>query len=144
MKILMNSIATLVILSNSVVSVGYTDTHKTVKEEKVIVQESKHVDNNYIEKEFKLTAYCPCTKCSGKWGNSTASGKKAKSDHTVAVDRNVIPLGTEIEINGKKYMAEDVGGGVKGNHIDIYFNTHQETVEFGVKYEDVKIYKEDQ
>lgn len=143
MKILKNVAITLVILSNSVVSVGYMDKSITIKKASVAVQDNKTVNKDYIEKEFKLTAYCPCKQCSGKWGNSTASGKKAKSDHTVAVDKNVIPLGTMVEIGGKKYTAEDVGGGVKGNHIDIYFNTHQETVEFGVKYQNIKIYKED-
>ena len=45
----------------------------------------------------------------------------------------------EVEINGKEYVAQDVGGGVKGNHIDIYFNTHGETREHGVRNAEVFI-----
>ena len=40
---------------------------------------TKAEDNEvqYLGK-YKLTAYCGCKKCSGKWGTRTASGKKAK------------------------------------------------------------------
>lgn len=90
--------------------------------------------------KFKLTAYCGCSSCSGKWGNKTASGTRAKADHTVAVDRKVISLGTKLKINGEDYKAEDVGGGVKGKHIDIYFKSHKEALEFGLK-KNQKVYK---
>ncbi len=36
-------------------------------------------------------------------------------------------------INGVIYTAEDCGGGVKGNHIDIFFNTHGETRAYGTR-----------
>jgi 3D (Asp-Asp-Asp) domain-containing protein len=48
-------------------------------------------------------------------------------------------MGTKLLINGKEYVAQDVGGGVKGNHIDIYFNTHGETREHGVRNAEVFI-----
>ena len=86
---------------------------------------------------FKLTAYCPCKSCSGNWGNSTATGVKAKPNHTVAVDPKVIPYGTKLYINGTVYVAEDCGGAVKGNIIDIYFETHKEVNQFGRMWSDV-------
>lgn len=89
--------------------------------------------------EYKLTAYCPCVKCCGKSDGITATGVKAKSGRTVAVDPNVIPLGSEIIIDGICYTAEDVGGAVKGNVIDIFFDTHEEALQFGVQYKDVNI-----
>ena len=88
---------------------------------------------------FKTTAYCPCYQCSEGWGRLTSSGALATADYTVAVDRRVIPMGTKLLINGKEYVAQDVGGGVKGNHIDIYFNTHSETREHGVRNAEVFI-----
>lgn len=91
---------------------------------------------------FKLTAYCPCKECSGKWGNLTASGKKAKQGRTIAVDKSIIPLGTQVKIKNKVYVAEDVGGAVKGKHIDVYLDSHKETVNFGVKYINVEILEE--
>lgn len=89
---------------------------------------------------YKLTAYCGCRSCSGKWGTRTASGRKAKAGRTIAVDRRKIKLGTKLKIKGKTYVAEDVGGGVKGKHIDIYFKSHRKVRKFGRK-NNVKIYK---
>ena len=88
---------------------------------------------------FKLTAYCGCYSCSGKWGNGTATGTIAKANHTIAVDPDVIPYGTEVYIDGKRYVAEDCGGAIVGNKIDVYHETHAEATEFGVKYADVFI-----
>jgi len=80
---------------------------------------------------FRLTAYCPCYSCSEGWGRHTSSGALAVSNHTVAVDRRVIPIGSRLMINGTVYTAEDVGGGVRGNHIDIFFDSHAQTRQFG-------------
>lgn len=90
--------------------------------------------------EFKLTAYCPCSKCCGKWANGiTSTGVTAKAGRTIAVDPKVIPYGTEVIINGHTYIAEDCGGAIKGNRIDVYFDSHSEALKFGVKYADVYI-----
>ncbi|MCI7795566.1 MAG: 3D domain-containing protein [Lachnospiraceae bacterium] len=86
---------------------------------------------------FKITAYCPCLQCSEGWGRQTSSGALATANHTVAVDRRVIPIGSRLLINGQEYVAEDIGGGVRGNHIDIYFNTHAETTQHGVRSTEV-------
>lgn len=69
----------------------------------------------------------------------TASGKKAKVRHTIAVDPRIIPLGSKVKIKGRWYTAEDKGGLIKGNRIDIFMNSHKETVKFGVKRLRVKI-----
>lgn len=92
--------------------------------------------------EFKLTAYCPCAECSGPWGNMTSTGVIAQTEHTVAVDPKIIPYGTKLLIGDTVYTAQDCGGAVKGNVIDIYFATHAETYEFGVQYSKVYIYQE--
>ena len=87
--------------------------------------------------QFKLTAYCPCYSCSEGWGRMTSSGRLAQERHTIATDPNVIPEGTKVEINGVVYTAEDIGGGVRGNHIDIFYESHEECLEFGVRYAEV-------
>ena len=86
---------------------------------------------------FKLTAYCPCSSCSEGWGRNTSTGAMAIANHTIAVDPRVIPYGSKILINGIVYTAEDKGGGVRGNHIDIFYNTHQEARALGVRYQEV-------
>lgn len=87
-----------------------------------------------ITEVFTLTAYCPCKKCSGKWGNETAIGVKAKEGRTIAVDPDIISLGTVVRIDGLGvFMAEDTGGGIKGDRIDVYFENHSEAVKFGVQ-----------
>lgn len=73
---------------------------------------------------FKITWYCPCRKCSGKWDHQTSSGAYATEGRTVAVDKKVIKEGTHLLINGHEYVAEDTGGGVIGNHVDIFNESH--------------------
>lgn len=96
---------------------------------------------NIVEEDFVVTAYCSCSHCSDDWGTNTASGKKATQGRTIAVDTSKIPLGTEVEINGHTYIAEDVGGKIKGNRIDVYFNSHSEALDFGKQYLTVKYKK---
>lgn len=74
---------------------------------------------------FKITGYCPCYSCSEGYGRRTASGRLAIAGRTVAVDPRVIPLGTRLLIDGKEYVAEDIGGAVKHKHIDIFFDSHK-------------------
>lgn len=87
--------------------------------------------------EYKLTAYCPCEHCSDGWGNNTSTGAIATQGRTIAVDPKVIPYGTKIVIDGHEYVAEDCGGAIKGNRIDVYFDNHQEALEFGVQYKEI-------
>lgn len=90
--------------------------------------------------EFKLTAYCPCQKCCGKWSNGiTSTGVTAQPNRTIAVDTDVIPYGSTVIIDGKEYVAEDCGGAIKGNRIDVYFDTHKEALEFGVQHRNVSM-----
>lgn len=83
---------------------------------------------------FKVTAYCPCVKCCGKTDGITATGTVATAGRTIAVDPTVIPYGSEVILNGVTYIAEDCGGAIKGNKIDMFFDTHEEALQWGVKY----------
>ena len=86
---------------------------------------------------FKTTGYCPCRACSEGWGRHTCTGAVATAGHTIAVDPRVIPYGSKVMINGVVYTAEDRGGAVRGNHIDIFFNTHAETRQHGTQSAEV-------
>ena len=96
-----------------------------------------------IADDFKLTHYCHCAKCCGRTGQPTASGRMPELGVTVGVDPNLIKLGSYLRIelpdgNGgykvyrKKARADDTGGAIKGNKIDVFVGGHQEALNLGV------------
>ncbi len=87
---------------------------------------------------YKITAYCPCSKCCGKTNGMTASGTKATAGRTVAASSK-FAFGTKLNIGGHIYTVEDRGGAVKGNKIDIFVNTHAEALAWGVRYLTVSV-----
>lgn len=88
---------------------------------------------------MEATAYYPGAECTGIFCDGlTSTGKKAGYG-VVAVDPKIIPLGTRLYIKGYGFAAaEDVGAAIKGNRIDLCFNTYREAVRFGRK--PVKVY----
>lgn len=103
---------------------------------------------------FRLTAYCSCQKCCGYWATVRpvdengkdivygSSGEVLTAGVSVAVDTSVIPYGSELLINGTKYIAHDTGSGINGNCIDVYHDDHQKAVEFGLQYAEVFLVEE--
>ena len=87
---------------------------------------------------FYITAYCGCEKCSGGH-NKTASGTTPTQGRTIAADTSVLPFGTQVVIDGIVYTVEDRGSGICGNHIDIFFATHEDAMSYGSK--SVTVYK---
>lgn len=68
----------------------------------------------------------------------TYSGTVATAGRTVAVDPNVIPLGSLILVDGVPYIAEDTGDQyIQGNAIDIYFDTYEQAAQYGVQQHEV-------
>lgn len=84
---------------------------------------------------FTVYAYCPCEKCCGQWsGGPTASGVLPEEGRTVAADWDVLPAGTEIYIEGVGWRTvEDTGSGINGNKLDLYMDSHQDALEWGVR-----------
>ncbi|MBO6266796.1 MAG: hypothetical protein J6M06_01040 [Synergistaceae bacterium] len=84
--------------------------------------------------EFRIYHYCPCELCCGKHPGEvgygiTATGTVATAGRTIAVDPSVIPLGSEVLINGVIYIAEDTG--VKGKTIDLFVDSHEQALSMG-------------
>ena len=71
----------------------------------------------------------------------TATGTPVVEGQTIAVDPRVIPYGTKVIIGGHIFTAEDCGGAIQGNHIDIYVNNHAEATALGVTNADVFLVK---
>lgn len=80
---------------------------------------------------FRLTGYCNCALCHGQ--GYTASGTVPQAGRTVAM--NGIPFGTKLLINGGVYVVEDRG--VPYGNVDIYHDTHDQALSFGVGYAEV-------
>ena len=86
---------------------------------------------------MNATAYDASYASNGKWAGVTALGTKLRPG-VVAVDRNVIPLGTSLYIESNDSwpsygmaVAEDVGGAIKGNKIDLFFESASTVRSFG-------------
>ena len=73
-------------------------------------------------------------------GGYTATGTKAKYG-TLAVDPKVIPYGTKVYIKelDKVFTAEDCGGGIKGNKIDIFMGSETDAYSWGRRTIDIYI-----
>ena len=115
------------------------------KEPKVIGYEYKYVrmkvrvaKKKYLGK-FWITHYCPCSQCCGAGGGKiTASGTRPTVGRTVGVNPNLIKYGTQLQIGKQRgYVAEDTGGGIGWNHLDVFCATHQEALNAGVGWEKV-------
>ena len=78
----------------------------------------------------KVTAYTPFDAgCNG----ITATGTKAEKG-VIAVDPRVIPLGTKVYIPGYGVAtAEDTGGAIKGNRIDVCYASKDQAFSWGVR-----------
>lgn len=83
---------------------------------------------------FTVTAYCPCEKCCGAYANGyTATGENAAQGVTIAADPNVLPMGTKVELDGHTYTVQDTGGAIAGNRLDLYFDSHEDALQWGVR-----------
>lgn len=94
--------------------------------------------------KMRVTAYCPCSRCCGRYSDGvTACGHKIRTgDIFVAADKRY-PFGTEMLIpgygNSQRVQVLDRGGVIKGNRLDVFFSTHEEALEWGVRDLDIKV-----
>lgn len=108
------------------------------------VLESVTKTNEWLTVPMRVTAYCPCAKCCGEYSDGvTASGHKINgTDFFVAADAKY-PFGTEMIVpgykNGEVVKVLDRGGVIRGSRLDVFFNSHQQALEWSVRYLDVKI-----
>lgn len=109
-----------------------------------VTTEEPVVESNYLG-TFCVTAYCGCSECCGAYAEGRgdvvtgAIGEPLTANYSVAVDPNIIPLGSTITINGQEYKAQDTGGAIQGNRLDMYFDNHEDAIQFGVQY--MEVYK---
>lgn len=111
--------------------------NNTVTAAAIVSRGGKQFRAQRVLRGVTLTAYSPegGGKSPGSTGyGRTATGVKAVEGRTIAVDPNVIPLGWWVYIDGVGYRrAEDVGGAIVGNKIDVFFNSNSVAQQFGRK-----------
>lgn len=146
-------VACMLAISNNVVTEA-VETEQPIQEQVVVEKEVAPEVTEIAEVvqepqkislgQFKITAYCAENYphiCNNGDSTYTATGTTPTPGRTIAVDPSVIPYGSQVIINGHTYIAEDCGGSIKGNRIDMLFATHQEALNFGIQYAEVYVVK---
>lgn len=112
------------------------------------IEEPEQVEAVRSLGQFRVTHYCACSKCCGKWADGiTATGTTAEEGRTIAVDPDVIPLGSQVRVTYAdgtvaEYIAEDTGSAIHGNRLDVFIADHGRAWDLGVKYASVELMEE--
>lgn len=104
--------------------------------------ETMNVGSSTGGKEIYMSATAYTAGCDGCSG-VTATGLDLRSNpnaKVIAVDPNVIPLGSTVYVEGYGHaVAADKGGAIKGNKIDVFFPSKSTAYHWGVKQVKVRI-----
>lgn len=93
---------------------------------------------------MRVTGYCSCRRCCGKFsdGKTASNHRIRRGDVFVAADKHH-RFGTQMIVPGynntQSVQVQDRGRVIKGNRLDLYFDTHRRAKKWGVKYLDVLV-----
>lgn len=103
--------------------------------------------------EYTITAYCSCEICCGEWANNRPDGivygasmEELQAGLSVAASSD-FDFGSVILIDGQEYVVQDrpanwIVDKYEGKIIDVYFDDHQEALEFGKQIKEIYIKEE--
>ena len=115
-----------------------------LKDDSEVIYETMEDKESWHVVHMRVTGYCACPKCCGKFSDGrTASNHRIKrGDVFVAADKRY-RFGTEMIIPGynatQTVSVQDRGRVIKGNRLDLYFDSHQQAKKWGVKYLNVMV-----
>ena len=115
-----------------------------LKDDSTVVYEALEDKESWHVVHMRVTGYCSCPKCCGKFSDGkTASNRHIRrGDVFVAADKRY-RFGTEMIIpgynTGQTVSVQDRGRVIKGNCLDLYFDSHQQAKKWGVKYLNVMV-----
>jgi 3D (Asp-Asp-Asp) domain-containing protein len=122
-------------------SAGQPDSPRPVVETSAKLRKTRTI-------RMQVTAYCACKKCCGRSARGlTASGRRVtyNGGAFVAADTDLLPFGTKLVIpgyqNGKPVEVIDRGGAIKGRHIDVFFPSHEQALQWGNQWLDVTVFE---
>jgi len=130
------------------VSVGLVLTASRLGKEETAPQDTPASPNTaqpFITQVVTATAYCPCEQCCGQFSdNITASGKSVWTNGSKFIAApTYMPFYTWVIVPGYNDTAVPVldrGGAIKDNRIDVFFQSHQEALDWGVKEVTITIF----
>ena len=151
----MTLVVILICLAILVITTGYifiktlSDQNAELKQENIELRQDirkikKQLDCVQIKYlgQFKATFYTDDVASCGNADGITSTGTHV-SDMTVAVDPEVIPMGSLIYIEGIGFRhAEDTGGAIDGKILDVYVDSREEALQLGVKKAGVYLIEE--
>jgi 3D (Asp-Asp-Asp) domain-containing protein len=106
--------------------------------------EEHYLSSGWKKVRMRVTGYCPCKKCCGKFSDGrTANNHRIRpGDVFVAADK-YYPFGTEMIIPGyncgRPVRVYDRGRVIRGNRLDVFFHSHTQANKWGTKYIDVLV-----
>lgn len=133
---------------------GVSKIHNSINEVKIKQEKlSRQVDELHVVDghgsipykkyagRFTATFYCPCSICVGKKARvKTSTGNVPHANRTIAVDSKIIPMHSIVYIKDLGFfVAEDTGGNIKGNRVDIFVASHEQALKLGKKKVDIYI-----
>jgi 3D (Asp-Asp-Asp) domain-containing protein len=134
-------IATFIVLAVITINVPATVIKEPIPPKVMDLQKLRELDHPSRGDRamvFEATAYC--------YGSVTKTGTSPVEGRTIAVDPEVIPLGSQVHVSCETwpevdgvYTAEDTGRLVKGLIIDIYMTDRNACIQWGRRTVEVKI-----
>lgn len=128
--------------AQSSMSVSQTMTEPSATEDKLLAESADSEEWQTVR--MRVTAYCPCEKCCGEYSDGiTACGHRIQVGDTFAAADRRYPFGTEMIVagynGGNPIEVLDRGGAIRGNRLDVFFHSHAEALQWGVRHLDVKV-----
>jgi 3D (Asp-Asp-Asp) domain-containing protein len=86
--------------------------------------------------DMEITAYCPGECCCQHWADGFFADGSEVGGKAIAADTRYYPMGTVMSIPGYGIaVVKDRGGSIKGkNRLDLYFDSHQDALTYGHRY----------
>lgn len=125
-----------------IVAMGTLNIYTPSRGGKVTYTESLRMRATAYNADYESTGKSPGSSGFGITASGTVAKRNTNSYSSVAIDPRVIPLGTKLYVEGYGYaVAEDTGGAIKGDRIDLFFNSRSEADNWGVKWVNVYVVK---